>query len=321
VFAILVVAVALTACTPAADADPAAPEPARGAATATPAPTASAPSAPANRSAPTLAVPVRLDGPAGTLVGFDTADTVVEYPRPGGVTATVVLTGETGGVVGPLRDATADDVALARRWKADLVTTLAPGSVRRSGVVVAEEGAPPGVVVRDAARRAPHNAYAVIEAARAAAPVPADRPSAWAAGPPPVAAGRPVAEVTVAAGATARVRWVYDPGTGAWIRRAGGRAATATTQVDGVAVAAGTVVVTETAGGAAWRGAGPAVVLRSGRRHTARWVADGVDAPPIVEQADGTPFPVAGTVWLHRCAAPCAQQIAPLTRRPDSAPR
>ncbi|HEX6256810.1 MAG TPA: DUF3048 domain-containing protein [Euzebyales bacterium] len=270
-----------------------------------------------------LAVPVRVDGPSASLAGLNSADTVVEYPRRRAGTAVVALTRETGGVVGPLRDATADDVAVARAWDAAIVTTVAPVSARRSGAVVAEEGAPPGVVVRDPARRAPHNAYAVIEEARALRPSrreQADEAGGWPTGPPPVAAGRPVTEIVVAAGASARARWAYDPRRGAWIRGAAGGDAPAS-QIDGVAVAVGTVVVAETSRGTGWRGAGPAVVLRAGRRHTARWVAEAPGSPPDIEQADGTPFPMAGTVWLHRCPTPCAQQIAPLTRRPDGAPR
>jgi hypothetical protein len=323
----MVAALALTSCTAADDAGRVTPTPSGVAVAdsgATPAPTAGAAPAAARPSTPALAVPVRMDGPARTLAGLNTADTVVEYPRSRAGTAVVVLTREPAGVVGPLRAATAEDVAAARAWDAPVVTTIAPGAVRRSGAVMAEEGAPPGVVVRDPARRAPHNVYAVVEAARALTPGrddDVDDAVGWATGPPPVAAGRPVDEVVVATGGSARVRWAYDPRRGAWIRGRGGRGAQATTQVDGVAVAVGTVMVAETSRGAGWQGAGPAVVLRSGRRHTARWVAESPDSPPTIEQADGTPFPTAGTVWLHRCVAPCAQQIAPLTRRPDATPR
>jgi hypothetical protein len=60
-------------------------------------------------------------------------------------------------------------------------------------------------------------------------------------------------------------------------------------------------------------GVGPAVVLADGRRYRARWERSGTADPPTITARDGTPLTVAtSTTWLQVCAAPCAQQVAPV---------
>lgn len=276
-----------------------------------------------------LAAAVALDGPAESIAGIDTAATVIERPLRAASTGAVVVTRAAPPAIGPLRSASGADATLARMWRADLVATVATGAVVATqwevGLAVLEEGTGSQVVRRDPARRAPHNAYAVARAARSAAAravpsPPADRSTPWATGVPPVVGGRAIDRVDVDATASTRVSWTWDARSGRWNRGVDGDRQLA---AGGLPIAVGTVVVAETAPRRPHqlRGAGVAVVLRAGRQYAARWQRDDLSHPLRVEQLDGTPFPVEGTVWLHLCAAPCARQIAPSTRRPYGAPR
>lgn len=295
------------------------------------APTAAtiSPLPPTAGTATPLAATVALDGPPESLAGLDTAATVIEWPLGSTSTGAIVVTRGVPPAVGPLRAAHAGDAVLAGMWRADLVTTVTTGGVvarqRAAGLAVLEDGVGAQVVRRDPARRAPHNAYAVARAARSAAvravpSPPADRSTPWTAGTPPVAGGRAIDAVSVDVAASTVVTWTWDARSGRWDRAVDGDRQTV---VGGMPVAVGTVVVAETAAGRPrqLRGAGVAVVLRAGRRYAARWQRDDPSDPLRVEQRDGTPFPVEGTVWVHLCAAPCASQIAPSARRPYGAPR
>lgn len=287
------------------------------------------PSAPATGTATPLAATVALDGPRGSLAGVDGAATVIEWPLPSGGTGAVVVTRGGSTTVGPLRAAVGGDTALATMWHADVVTarasTAAVAAQRAEGLAVVEEGTGDGAVLRDPARRAPHNAYAVADAARTAAgravPTPAtNRGTPWTVGAPPVAGGHTVERVAVRAATGMTVVWTWDPASATWRRVVAGdrhRAA------GGGQVATGTVIVAETAAGrpGELRGVGVAVVLRAGRRYAAGWRRHDVSDAPRIEQPDGAPFPIEGTVWLHLCAAPCARRIAPSARRPASVPR
>jgi hypothetical protein len=287
------------------------------------------PRAPTAGTATPLAATVALDGPPESLAGLDTAATVIERPLGAAASGAVVVTRGTPPAIGPLRSGSTADAVLAGMWRADLVTTVTTGGVvarlRAAGLAVVEEGVGTQVVRRDPARRAPHNAYAVAPAARSAAvravpSPPADRSTPWTAAAPPVAGGHAIAAVSVAAAASTSVTWTWDARSGRWDRALDGDRQLA---AGGMPVAVGTVVVAETAAGRPrqLRGAGVAVVLRAGRRYAARWQRDDPSAALRVEQREGTPFPVEGTVWVHLCAAPCASQIAPSTRRPYGAPR
>jgi hypothetical protein len=290
---------------------------------------ATATRSPTAGTATPLAATVALDGPPESLAGVDTAATVIERPLGAGATGAVVVTRGVPPALGPLRPASAGDAVLAGRWGADLVTTVAAdgivASLRAAGLAVLEEATGTQVVRRDPARRAPHNAYAVARAARSAAAravsaEPADRSTPWTAGAPPVAGGRLIDRVSVEAAASTTVTWTWDARSGRWHRAVDGDRQLA---AGGTPVAVGTVVVAETAAGRPreLRGAGVAVVLRAGRRYAARWQRGGAPGALRVEQRDGTPFPVEGTVWLHLCATPCARQVAPLAQRPYGGPR
>lgn len=280
-------------------------------------------------TAPSLAAAVAVDGPPRTLAGTDGAAVTIEYPTRAGRTAVLVVTHASPPAIGPLRPAVVADTTLAAAWDADLVTTVAPAGVlaaqRAADLAVVEEGVPAGAVLRDPARRAPDNAYAVARSARRDRPVgerSGDAPPPWSQGPPPATGGRPAAHVVVAAAGSAPVSWTYDTRAGRWLR---GPRGAPQRQVDGSPVSAGTVIVLEgrpvQVRRADLRGAGVAAVLRSGYAHAARWRRDDPRRPVRVEQPDGTPFPVEGNVWLHLCAAPCARQIAPSTQRPRGTPR
>jgi hypothetical protein len=278
---------------------------------------------PATTQGSPVAVAMAVDGPSRTVAGVGAASTVIEYQRRSGRgTAVVAVTRASPPAVGPVRPATGGDAALARAWAADLVATIAqPALIARqhaAGLQVLEEGAPPGAVLRDPARRAPHNAYAVPVTARSA---PTAEPRAgrapWTLGPAPSAGGQATGAVVVDAGPDTAIAWVYDARSGAWRREHDGRAVL---QADSVPVTARTVVVIDVADATgdptALQGFGTATVLRAGRRYAARWRRDEAAAPPRIEQRDGTPFPVDAPVWLHLCAAPCARQIAPSARHP-----
>jgi len=315
---------ACTAVTPDA-ADTASPDPQRRRVTA---PATAAPSAAAGTAAP-LAAAVILDGPPESLAGVDGAATVIERPLSAGGTGAVVVTRRTPAALGPLRPASRADAALAAMWRADLVTTRATTAAvaaqRHVGLAIVEEGTASGAVLRDPARRAPHNAYAVAHtarsaAARAVATPAADRATPWTVAAPRVAGGRAVDQVAVDVQGARTVSWSWDARSGTWRRAVDGDRQLAP---GGGPITAGTVIVAETDSGRPrdLHGAGVAVVMRAGRRYAARWHAAGAATAPRVDQRDGSPFPVEGTVWLHVCAAPCARRIAPSTRRPYGAPR
>lgn len=290
---------------------------------------ATAPRPPTAGTARPLAATLALDGPSESVAGIDGAATVIERPLPAGGTGAVVVTRGTPAALGPLRAASRADGTLATMWRADLVTTVATPAIvaalRDVGLAVVEEATGSPAVLRDPARRAPHNAYAVAHTARSAtaravATPPADRATPWTVGAAPAAGGSAVDRVTVDAATAPTVTWSWDARSGAWRRSVGGDRQLAP---GGGPITAGTVIVAETATGRPGEldGAGVAVVLRAGRRYAARWHRAGASPAPQVEQRDGTPFPVAGTVWLHLCAAPCARQAAPSARRSHGVPR
>jgi hypothetical protein len=317
----------LTACTTVTpDATgTASPDPQRPQATA---PATTAPSAVAGTATP-LAAAVVLDGPPESLAGIDGAATVIERSLPAGGTGAVVVTRHAPAAVGPLRAASAADATLATMWRADLVTTRATTAAvtarRDPGLAVVEEGTASGAVLRDPARLAPHNAYAVAHTARSAATravaTPAtDRATPWTVAPPPVAGGSAIDQVAVDVPGARTVTWSWDARSGTWRRAVDGDRQLA---AGGAPIAAGTVIVAETDAGHPrdLHGAGAAVVLRAGRRYAARWHGAGASTAPQVDQRDGSPFPVGGTVWLHLCEVPCARRITAPARRPYGAPR
>lgn len=284
-----------------------------------------------------LAVTVADDGPAGSLAGLLEAHTVIEYPLTADRGTLVVISRSDADAIGPVRTATSSDVAVAAAFDADLVTgattATAVDALGARGLAVVEEQSPPGALLRDPARRAPFNLYAMPRrvrdalAARCPEPAPDCTPSdaatdgglGWTFGPPR-ATGDPVAEVAVSHAGDHPVAWTWDAGARRWLRTSGGRLEQ---QADGHRVAAATVVVAEVAAPpadvvAALRGAGPAVVLRDGRRHAARWQRDDAAAAPLVQRRDGSPFPLSDPVWLMLCATPCAQQIAPNRAPPQN---
>lgn len=290
-------------------------------ATAPTGPAVASPTATAAATAPLLsplAVTVAADGPPGTLAGLDRAPVIVEYPTSSTATGLVVISRTDAPAVGPLRRATGADAAAAMWFHAPLVTSLAPPAVivtlRAAGLPVAEEGVPAGVVRRDPRRRAPDNAYALPAPARSALPTPADGAvvTRWSQGRAPATGGDRVAEVAVAATRAVTIAWTWDPRSGLWLRNTGDRIDQA---ADGGRVAADTVAVIEAGDDAGapldLTGAGPAVVLRAGRRYPARWIRDGAARPPSLEQLDGRDFPLGDRLWLLACPAPCVRQIAP----------
>lgn len=285
----------------------------------------------------TVAITVAEHGPAGSLAGLLDAQTVVEYPLTATRGALVVISRSDADAVGPVRSATPSDVAVAVAFDADLVTTAttpaAVDALGARGLAVVEEQSPPGALLRDPARRAPFNLYAgprrVRDALAARCPGPApdcappDDATAgdlgWTFGPPP-ASGGPAAEVRVGAADGHPVVWTWDKAARRWLRTSGGLLQQ---QVDGSQVAAATVVVAEVTAPPAdvvdkLRGAGPAVVLRDGRRHAARWQREDPAAAPLVQGRDGSPFPLSDPMWLMLCTTPCAQQIAPMQAPPRS---
>jgi hypothetical protein len=318
----VLVAGLLTACTGAATGSATSAPQRSVPSTDSPASTASAatPRSPTAGTATPVAATVALDGPPEGLAGIDTAATVIERPLRRADTGAVVVTRGGPRAIGPLRSASAADAVVAAMWGADLVTTVATGGVvarqRAAGLAVVEEATGAQAVLRDPARRAPHNAYAVAPAARSAAARavatrPAVRSTPWTAGAAPAAGGRAIDRVHVDAAASTTVTWTWDTRSGTWRRIVDGDRQLA---AGATPVAAGTVVVAETAAGrpGELRGAGVAVVLRAGRRYAARWRGGDTTADALrVEQRDSTPFPAEGTVWVHLCAAPCARQIAP----------
>lgn len=278
-------------------------------------------------SGPPLVITVAVDGPPGTVAGLDEAATVVEYPQTSRQPALVAVSRGGTAPVGPLRPATTVDASAADLFDAPLVTTIASHAVMEALAAddrpLIEEGAPDGAVLRDPARRAPFNVYALPARARRAVDGASTAVgSPWDRGVTPPSDGLSVAEVTVDLSPSVSVVWTWDDAARRWLRSADGRP---TVRADGSPVSTDTVVVLEVpdpAGGLpTGAGRGPAVVVRDGRRHPARWTQDGGRRFPQLQARDGTAFPVAGRVWVTLCAAPCAQQIAPLAPRPADAAR
>lgn len=270
-----------------------------------------APSGPSQRSR--LALTVAAGGPAASLVGLERARVVVEYPVAADGTGLFVLLDSDADAVGPLRSATPSDAALALAFGADLATAVTTGAVvddlRRAGLSVVEELTSPGTLVRDPARQAPFNLYAVPARIRAGV---ADRPAGpdWppGAGEHRSGGGQSVNEfaVTMLDGVTAT--WSWDPAAGRWLRTARGQLELSAT---GERIAAGAIVVLEVQAAASRPpvvadlvGAGSAVVLRKGAAFPARWERADAAAVPTIDGLDAASGN--GTVWLHICAAPCA---------------
>lgn len=276
---------------------------------------------------PPLAITVAPHGPPGALAGLDEAATVVEHPLTSRQPALVVISRGGTAAVGPLRAATTDDATVANVFDAPLVTTIASQKVMDvladGDRALVEEGAPAGAVLRDPARRAPFNVYAlpararhVVDGASTAVEGP------WTRGGTPPSDGRPVAEALVDLSASVSVVWTWDDVAQRWLRTSDGHP---TATADGSRVSTDTVVVLEVdepaRGLPTTTGRGPAAVLRDGRRHPARWINDGGRPVTQLQARDGTAFPVEGRVWAMVCAAPCAQQIAPSAPRPAGAAR
>lgn len=269
-----------------------------------------------------LAITVATDGPTGSLAGLDEVATVVEYAVTEGTTALVAVSRAGTAAVGPLRQATDADIAIAEVFGADLVTSTASTAsadlvgARSMGLV--EESAPAGAVLRDPARRAPYNLYTLPDRARQLlGSRAAELDGPWRRGGAPPAGGRTDGEVAVAITAQVDVVWTWDAPAAAWART---DSAQTERLADGTPVTAATVVVLEVAdpraGMPGSAGVGPAVVLRDGRRHAARWSRDRRSAAVALTSRDGAVFAVDGRVWVTVCAAPCAQQISPSAPAP-----
>jgi Protein of unknown function (DUF3048) N-terminal domain/Protein of unknown function (DUF3048) C-terminal domain len=318
VIAGVLVAGVLAACTP--DADQAQPEaPARRP------PASPAPQAPATETAPprlgSLALTVSAGGPPASLVGLDRARTVVEYPVDADRTGLFVVLDTDAGVVGPLRSATPSDAALALAFDADLVTGSTTTSVvdqlRQADLSVVEEFGWPQTLVRDPARRAPFNLYAVPSRIRAAV---GERPpaSGWPAGSGDVSAPRSQSEVQVTTASDVVVTWTWDPAARRWLRTMAGRLEQSAT---GERVGADIIAVLEVPVRdrppvvADLLGSGSALVLRDGTVATGRWQRDNESALPTIHGL-GPSVPARGTLWLHVCASPCVP-VAPSPATPS----
>lgn len=277
-------------------------------------------SAPARRP---LAVAVAAAPPPRALAGLATAETVVEHPAGERL---LVISRDDQPAIGPLRRATPDDAALAVAFDADLVaaraTTEIVATLRASGLRVMEEGAPVGAVVRDPARRAPYNVYAVPSAARTDLPPPPDASTPWRLGLPP-GGGPPTRRVDVPSGNRSVVTWRFDERTSRWLRLVDGEPQRT---VNGAPVTAATVALVEVSSrqppASALRGTGRAVVARAGRGYAARWRRSGPAVPPTLTDPGGDqPLPVSTPVWLHVCAAPCAAVPVSPRERSTGGPR
>jgi len=258
-------------------------------------------------------------GPPGSLVGLESARVIVEYPLAADRTGLFALVDVDAEVVGPLRSATPSDAMLAVGFAADLVTTLTTGAVvdelAGSGLRVFEEHTVAGTLVRDPARRAPFNLYAVTGAVRAAVGqreigVPWSPGAVRSEGtqPPGQPSGGPQAqdEATVPVAGDIAVTWTWDPGAGRWLRTAAGQLEQSAT---GERVAAEVVLVLEVPlaedrplAVADLIGSGPARILRDGTALATRWERAAAGDLPTVHGADGAR---SGVTWVHVCAAPC----------------
>lgn len=269
-----------------------------------------------------MALTVATGGPPGSLVGLDHARTVVEYPVAADRTGLLVLLDSDAEVLGPLRSATPSDAVLAIGFAADLVTARTTGAVvdqlTQADLSAFEEHTVRGALVRDPARRAPFNLYAVPEAVRAAVGQ-RDAGEPWSPDAAPAeseggASGgrsgeaRAHDEVTVHAAADAAVTWTWDPNEGHWLRTAGGQLEQSAT---GERITADVVLVLEVRPApdrppviADLVGSGTAHVLRNGEVADTSWARSATAGLPTVrgggDAAAGT------TTWVHVCAFPCA---------------
>jgi hypothetical protein len=314
----VVVATMLAACTDGAPDPDRTGRPASEGAVSAPVSEAAAAASPVPRLS-RLALTVGADGPPASLVGVERAQVIVEYPLAADRTGLLALLDAATDVVGPLRSATPSDAALALAFDAHLVTAVTTGGVVEqladADLSVVEEFTSPGAMVRDPARQAPFNVYAVPSRIRAAVgerPAGRDWPPAGgppAGGSPP--GGRPSDEFTVTAAGGMAVTWTWEPTARRWLRTAAGRLEQSAT---GERISAGTVVVLEVPRvdrpvvAADLVGAGPALVLREGAVIAGRWErGDAAGAPTIDVIGAASP---AAPVWLHICAAPCAASAA-----------
>jgi hypothetical protein len=269
-----------------------------------------------------MALTVATGGPAGSLVGLDHARAVVEYPIAADRTGLLVLLNSDAEVLGPLRSATPSDAALAIGFAADLVTARTTGSVvdqlAQADLSVFEEHSVRGALVRDPARRAPFNLYAVPEAVRAAVGQ-RDVGEPWspdavlaeseggASGGGRSGQARAHDEVTVQAAGDAVVTWTWEPNEGHWLRTAGGQLEQSAT---GERIAADVVLVLEVRPApdrppviADLVGSGTAHVLRDGEVSDTSWERSATaNLPTIRGGGDG---PAGTTTWVHVCAFPC----------------
>jgi hypothetical protein len=274
-----------------------------------------------------LAVTVAEGGPVASLVGLERARVIVEYPVAADRTGLFLLLESDADVVGPLRSATPSDAALALALDADLATAVTTGAVvdhlRRAGLSVVEELTLPGTMVRDPARHAPFNLYAMPSRIRAAL---RDRPAGadWplGVGEQPSGDGQSLDEFAVPVVDEVTATWTWDPVAAQWLRTVGSRLELSAT---GERIAAGAVVVLEVQPAADRPpvladlvGAGPAVALRDGVVSRARWERADAAAVPTIHGFD--PAATKGTVWLHICATPCASASDSIGGHPMGVP-
>ncbi|MQA11518.1 MAG: DUF3048 domain-containing protein [Pseudonocardiaceae bacterium] len=270
------------------------------------------PSAPAPPTGPGALV-VKIDNvsAARPQTGLGSASTVYVEPVEGGLTRlAAVYTGRLPDVVGPVRSARETDVQLLAAYRRPVLahSGAAPelrSLLARAPLVLASPRQAPGAYYRSGVRPSPHNLYlrpSLLPARTGASP-------ARSVGPAPPG-GRPVGAQHVAYRA-ASYDFTWSARAGRWLVSMDG---TPLTSGESGRVGAATVVVQRVGlrGGSSVRdasgnaspvvrsvGSGDAVVLRDGRRFTARWSRPDGSAPTTFTSTDGARLPMArGPVWI-----------------------
>jgi hypothetical protein len=245
--------------------------------------------------------------------GLGAADIVYVIPVEGGLSRFMAIySSQVPPVIGPVRSAREDDLALLRQFGTPAFAysgaqpQLLP-VVERARTVDLYSGKVSGYY-RDNRRIAPYNLYArgpalQAEAARASTA----HDIGFRFGPAPAGGQQATAETV--AYPSARFGFTYSPTTGRWLVSMDGRPARTT---DGVQLSAATVVIQHTVVRTSryieWGalppyaesiGSGSALVLRDGLAYQAHWSRPAVNGGTTFTTATGQPMTFApGPVWV-----------------------
>jgi hypothetical protein len=281
-----------------------------------------------------VSVKVENSSAARPQAGLADADVVYETLSEGGIPRfNALFHSSLPARVGPVRSARISDSYLVPQYGALFAYSGASEAVRErirtAGIDDLGMESYPNLYERDPARSAPHNVFTSVAGLQAAAggagyattapprgflfgDVPGTAAEEEAGDEAATDTGAPVVtQLSIPFAGGNDVLWMWDEGTGRWLRDVAGMPHADEGSDTAYSAANVIIMYAETretdlrdVTGAVvldirLDGSGDAVVLRDGRRYDLRWEAS-TDAPPRFQDADGAQFPLAvGKTWIE----------------------